>query len=129
MHWLGCSLGLALCYCTIIGVESFTWLKRVGSKFILIYNHRFLQSQNEAKDEYDLEDWQKLLFPDGNNPLDKLIESSSASEEEEEQPVGVYQTKFPARQLNENDKLEQDRPINRVNRETAEFFANVLFST
>lgn len=80
--------------------------------------------------EQALNDWRSLLFPDGHNPLDQIaIDSESVSEEEEnedEEEEGttnnVFQTKFPIN-VGLNNRYQ------RVNRETAEFFANELAET
>lgn len=105
----------------------------MSSTVDLQFTTQYLQSQNETADEHKLEEWQKLLFPDGTNPLDKLIDSSSSSveegDEEVTQSIGVYQTKFHPRRISENERLEQDSVNRRVNRETAEFFTNASYLT
>lgn len=87
-----------------------------------------LQSKT-GENPADLDEWQSLLFADGNNPLDKIESSSSSDESEEEdaRPVEVFQTKFPSKQSNEVERPASRITANRVSRATAEYFTNVNF--
>jgi len=77
----------------------------------------------------ELDDWRSLLFPNGNNPLERVVDSSSStSEEENVKPTSVFQAKFPNKQGQQFSSSSRHSHLNRVNRETAEFFANELSS-
>lgn len=70
----------------------------------------------------ELKDWQDLLFPDGQSPLDDSIESSSMSEEKEDDAFQnyVFRTRFSSRQE------QSTHSAHRIDRKTAEFFADEL---
>lgn len=67
----------------------------------------------------ELKDWQALLFPQEENPLDDLVGSSSTSEENENDPFPnyVFRTRF-------RDKGNQEQPKHKIHKQTAEFFTD-----
>lgn len=76
------------------------------------------------------DEWQSLLFENGHNPLDQIIDSSSLSEEHEESPLprNVFQKQFLNRKSTEHTRSSFNSVGSRINRETAKFFVNELSS-